>query len=265
MPTDGSALPDFPVDGNSPIFDLALVPLWRELLNAAGLNVADVALREQFRQSIDDLVEKIGSAIGDYQAGYLVRVNIWVDPDGEPIIPASELITPIGLGIEPIDALAAFFSTPESSIVAPAPHGEDRSFFFWFTSNPEPRRLYVMSEDLWGVLQEHGFESSAVEQAIRMIASFIGNSGQVSILALLAPTVAFSIKGNSQDLSGTAAVHQLAILREVPNSIETISDESKFIVRSDELGLASGMIWLNADGDAASMSIGVQLTTVNVE
>lgn len=132
MPVSDDELPDFDVEGPSPTFDLVTTSLWDELKEVANLKVDDPVLEQQLRDNVALVVSKISLALGEYKAGYLLRVNIGTDTNGRPVIPGGELLTPIGLGREPVDALAELYRVPEFA-QPPAKNYRDQSFYFWLT------------------------------------------------------------------------------------------------------------------------------------
>src|SRR6266516_3011455 len=150
MPSHDPGLPDFRVDGESPTFDLALASLMDQILGKARLNLEDEESRQQFGQLLDTLADTIDQSIGDYEAGYLLRINLFKSEADNTAIPGSELVTPIGLGREPIDALARYYH--DTTREPPSTGLQDKSFFFWLVEEPETRRLYEMSEEMQNTL-----------------------------------------------------------------------------------------------------------------
>lgn len=130
-PSQDLDLPDFNVNGAYPTFDLAELPLSVTLLQQAGVSFRDAVIDRSVRSSIDSLQPIISDVFKTAKAGYLVSVNIYIDEFGTAVIPGGQLITPIGVGLEPVDALAEF--DMKDQLTVPPPVGlRDQSFFFWF-------------------------------------------------------------------------------------------------------------------------------------
>lgn len=131
-------LPDFNVDGAYPVFDLAKLPLSGTLLQQASISFRDAVINKSVRSSIDSLLPVISGVFKTTRAGYLVRVNIYVDEFGTAVVPGGQLVTPIGVGLEPVDALAEF--NMRDQLTVPKPTGlRNQSFYYWFV--PQRQRI----------------------------------------------------------------------------------------------------------------------------
>jgi len=209
-----------------------------------------------FGQLLDTLADTIDQSIGDYEAGYLLRINLFKSEADNTAIPGSELVTPIGLGREPIDALARYYH--DTAREPPSTGLQDKSFFFWLVEEPETRRLYEMSEEMQNTLSGAGWDASMVERAIRQIGSVLQTSDLSSVAELLNKGVEFFVEDKSEVLSGRAAANRIQRAMGFPGALDFIYSEAAMIVRADVIGLGSGILWLGLSGQTA-----MQLVTVN--
>lgn len=120
----------FDPGSSSGALDLAETPLWLTLLQAAGLEVRDKALEHKFANELDHLKSQVESAVGDKGLGYLLKVELFADEFGTPVVPAGQLVFPIGPGTEPTDSLAEFIRVPR--LQATPPTGlRNMSYYIW--------------------------------------------------------------------------------------------------------------------------------------
>jgi hypothetical protein len=262
MPPPDAGLPEFRVDGSSPTFDLALVSFTDKILGAAKLALEDDDSREKFEQLIDTLVDGVDQSIADYEAGFLLRINLFKTNEGNPAIAGGELITPIGLGREPVDALARYYH--EGDHEESSAGLQDDSFFFWVVEQDESRNLYEMSEAMQADLSNAGWDSVKIERAVRQIGSCLQTSDASIVAGLVTEGVEFFVGGQSEVVSGAEASSRLQHALNFSEAIDWIYSESQMIVRADVIGLGAGLLWLALADDATSPGqTAMQLVTVN--
>jgi hypothetical protein len=118
-----------PIDP-SKAFDLTDLPVGVTLLQMMALELRDRTLGAQFEADLDKLREIMETSIGKNGLGYLLRVQIYSDEFGTPVVPAGQLVFSIGAGTEPADALAEFIRRP--GLEADKPKGlRDESYYLW--------------------------------------------------------------------------------------------------------------------------------------
>jgi hypothetical protein len=94
------------IDSGSPALDLAPgVPLAVELFKMAGLYFQGEAIAHRLNTQIESLVNEIAPSLSA-RGGYLLRVNLYVNEHGVVEIPGGQLLSIVGPGVNPIDALA---------------------------------------------------------------------------------------------------------------------------------------------------------------
>src|SRR5262249_35310279 len=105
-------LPDFEIEGPSPVYDMTEIPFWLTLMQDAGLKTGDGVMSNQVQQAVDRVLPEVDQALQTFTAGSLLRVNVYTDPEGNITVPGGEILTSVGLGLEPVDALAEFYRVP---------------------------------------------------------------------------------------------------------------------------------------------------------
>jgi hypothetical protein len=120
-----------PADTSSAI-DLAEIPLGVDVLRRVGLRVQDEGLKKQFRDEFQSLQRTIEQSVSDTKIGCLLKISMYVNPDGAIAIPGGQLIAFEQTGKTPIDALANLRMT--GGIVVreslPPPF-ENQSYYVW--------------------------------------------------------------------------------------------------------------------------------------
>lgn len=112
-------------EGASPVLDIEVksspaVPVGVALLQALGLAFRDNVLQTKFDEEFVNLANHIDSNIGDRALGYLLAVRLYMDEFGIPVVPGGQLISPIGIGREPVRALAEYYRNDQLTVTQPA-------------------------------------------------------------------------------------------------------------------------------------------------
>lgn len=139
-------LPDFNIEGAYPVFDLKELPLEVSILQRAALAFRDKAIDLKVREAIHSMQPVITESFGTTRAGYLIRTNLYVDEFGTAYVPGGQLVTPIGVGVEPVDALAEFDMRPQ--LTATIPSGlRNQSFYIWMVPKNGKLTATVIPQD----------------------------------------------------------------------------------------------------------------------
>lgn len=86
-------------------------------------------------RELAELTPIIETALAGQRAGYLVRVNLYAQEAGPTFSPAGAILSGVGVGLEPLDALAEAYRAP--AIRATSPGGlRDESAYLWFHVAP---------------------------------------------------------------------------------------------------------------------------------
>jgi hypothetical protein len=118
-----------PIDPST-AFDLTDLPVGVTLLQMLALELRDKKLESQFDEDLDKLRGNMEAAIGNKGLGYLLKVEIYADEFGTPVVPAGQLVFSIGVGTEPADSLAEFIRRP--GLEAAKPTGlRNESYYLW--------------------------------------------------------------------------------------------------------------------------------------
>jgi hypothetical protein len=126
--------PDYlfdPADTSSAI-DLAKIPLEVDLFRRVGLWVQDAGFKKQFSDEMKSLQRTIEQSVSDTKIGCLLKISMYVNPDGAIAIPGGQLIAFEQTGKTPVDALANLRMT--GGIVVReslAPPFENQSYYVW--------------------------------------------------------------------------------------------------------------------------------------
>lgn len=161
IPVEGSTDPTSSLDPTSAL-DLVDSPLAITVLQFGGLKFRDHFIESTFTRQLGDMAGRIEGAIaGKNKLGYLLKVNIYSDEFGTLVIPGGQLLFPIGVGTEPLDALAEFTRTP---VVM---HGEssgfdNRSYYVWITKKGPKYSVDAIRQE-----SRSAFEKRAREEAHR--------------------------------------------------------------------------------------------------
>ena len=141
-----------------------VVPTWqseasvrertKSLVGMIGENVAGLALDRLLRAAVEaklgDVLPLVADRITPGRTGYLLRINLVREPTGR-LYPAPNLITAIGLGVEPLEALAEFRLL--SSIGPPPPPGVKEYHYRWCTRSGDELRASCVSVELGSHLE----------------------------------------------------------------------------------------------------------------
>lgn len=120
-----------PADTASAI-DLAKIPLKVDLFRSLALWVQDKGVSKQFTEELQGFQSAIAESVSDPGTGCLLKVRLYVNPDGAVAIPGGQLISFEETGKNPIDALAK--SRMEGGIVVAEsldPPFENQSYYIW--------------------------------------------------------------------------------------------------------------------------------------
>ena len=132
-------LPRFNVPGKTPVFDLldelperrtVKTPLWDVFDGILGPLLRRYGFRNAVRQQVNALVPMMAERVGTARAGYLLRLNVYADEHGNTYFPGGEIVSALGVGIEPLDALAESYRL--GGIQVPRPRNlDDQSSYCW--------------------------------------------------------------------------------------------------------------------------------------
>ena len=125
-------LPDIDYPEPSRLFDIDQnppVPLWLQLLQQLSLQAQSSALQVKIEREMDALGDRIRADLGDLKAGYLIRLNMYADEHGQVVVPGGQIVLPVGIGTEQIDALAELLRLP--GIQAERPNLRNFSSYLW--------------------------------------------------------------------------------------------------------------------------------------
>lgn len=134
-------IPDFDIPGMTPYYELTPLPLWLTILQWAGLKLRDHKFEEELKRQFEPYKTVISEALAPIAAGYLLRLNIYVHDSGALEIPGGAIITDIGVGNEPADALAERYRIQTIGASIPV-IPRDESSYIWI-SKKRDGKLYV--------------------------------------------------------------------------------------------------------------------------
>jgi hypothetical protein len=157
-------LPDVDLPEPSRVFDVETrppTPLALQLLQLATLKVQSEALKYQIKRESSGLESRIRTELGELKAGYLLRINIYSDEHGQAVIPGGQIVLPVGVGTEPLDALAELLRLPGIEASPPPASVENYSSYVWLFKKNGKLFGRTIPKELRST-----FEKSAREEAI---------------------------------------------------------------------------------------------------
>ena len=105
-----------------------------DVLNILGIEIRDQILNENFHEEFAKIHQDIFDSIQNPKTGYLLELVVYVDSDGFITLPQGRLINSIGIGLEPLDAMANYLNTDRMVPGGIAPHSlSNGSSFLWIT------------------------------------------------------------------------------------------------------------------------------------
>ena len=108
------------------------------------------------------------------------------------------------------------------------------------------RRAYTMSDTMRRDLEAHQFDSGQVESIVNGVASGLADGDLKPILDHAAPNLRITTgKTNAVVKKEKLAAFKDRLLKD-PSLRRDVTDEKQFILRGDEVGLAQGTIWIDA-------------------
>jgi len=127
----------YEVNNASAMFDLAKLPLGISVLQSISISLRNAALEEKGSSEFSKLQLLIDNALDGHNAGYLLEVSLFTDEFGNLIVPHGQLLLPIGIGSEPIDAYSEFLRTSQ---LRPSDNDlktfKNSSFYIWIDKDP---------------------------------------------------------------------------------------------------------------------------------
>lgn len=115
--------------------DLVNLPNKANLANFLAAKFQDKILEVNFEKQLTKLIGESSKAIGKNKLGYLLEVEYYLASDGMTVIvPGGQLIFSIGLGTEPLDALAEY---RRKAVIKPShpANAENYSYHLWLTKD----------------------------------------------------------------------------------------------------------------------------------
>lgn len=169
-----------PADPSSTL-DLTESPAGLTLLQRGALSLRDAQLKSQFDQELGSMIGTVEKTITKGTPGYLIKVEMYSDEFGTPVIPQGQLIFPVGVGTEPIDALAEFIRAPRVEHVLPSGLRND-SYYLWVTKKGMDRySASVISRDFRRVLEQGAVKEAEHRNLLAIWKEALPANGLVSV------------------------------------------------------------------------------------
>jgi hypothetical protein len=107
------------IDGASKTFDLKIdnpidlnnIGLAVDILSILAIEFRDQTLNENFNMEFAKIHNDIFDSIQNPNTGYLLELVAYIDENGFITLPQGRIINPIGIGVEPLDAMANYLNT----------------------------------------------------------------------------------------------------------------------------------------------------------
>lgn len=105
-----------------------------EFMSIVGIGFRNNILRKQASAEFAELSKRLTESISNEAIGYLLEVGIFVNEFGHIVVPSGQLLYPIGLGVEPVDAFAEHLRNTQLRPGTPIPvHLKNETFYMWVT------------------------------------------------------------------------------------------------------------------------------------
>jgi len=138
-------------DAASKILDLTNVPLKVELFQLISAHITEEALDLKINNEFAQLQRVISDSIPNPKIGYLLEVSIYKNELGNIVIPSGQMIYPVGVGTEPIDAYSEFLRKPR--IRSEVPTGlKNETIFLWVKKTDNALHAYTIPPEFSSVL-----------------------------------------------------------------------------------------------------------------
>ena len=108
--------------------------------------------QNRIARALDAVALHAAKQIGDRPVGYMARVNLGVDALGGTVLLPGELITGVGFGVEPLDALTEARRSPQ--LEQGGVTGRRISYYVWYNRSPEGVYTSTYSAELSKALDE---------------------------------------------------------------------------------------------------------------
>jgi hypothetical protein len=133
----------------SNLIDLKKIPLPIEVLRTAGLSIQDAGMKKQFNDEFGSLQRTVEANLSDSTPVCLLKVRMFVNPEGVIGIPGGQLISYEGTGKSPIDASATV--RMKDTIGAPDsldPPFENQSYYIWIRREKGALKAKIIPREL---------------------------------------------------------------------------------------------------------------------
>ena len=108
------------------------------------------------------------------------------------------------------------------------------------------RRAYTMSDGMRHDLEAHQFDSGQVESIVNGVASGLADGDLKPILDNAAPNLRVTTGNTNAVIKKEKLSAFKDRLLKDPSLRRDVTNEAQFILRGDEVGLAGGAIWIDA-------------------
>jgi hypothetical protein len=210
------------IEGSLPI-DLANTTPGVSLLRAFALFLRDAALQRQINTEVAALVKVIANSLASGNAGYLLRVNVYTSEFGNVEIPGGQLLSLVGAGADPVDAMANYLGSDR--VESSPPTGRiDSSSFVWVTRSNGQLVGRTIPREFRGKLIESGrqqLNTRRLQEAYRN--SFTVDTDKVFRAAGYWTQLESNKASSVRDETRRAEIHKLtARMRELEDSARAI-------------------------------------------
>lgn len=129
--------------------------------------------KKAVRNELDRFEEGLGEQLRDPRIGYLVRVNFATDSQGTNF-PSVNLLTGVGFGTEPLDALAEVY---RSDTISSRIFGKNASHYLWYTRVGGKLEATTYAPDLSRLLEGRASAEAARRNILGQVFRPLGPKG----------------------------------------------------------------------------------------
>jgi hypothetical protein len=163
------------------LLDLSSVTPATDILRSVALVIRDTVLEAKLNDDVQILLPHITGELvtPENHAGYLLRVNLYVNEFGAPAIPGGQLLSLIGPGADPVSALARYFSRDRLEAVPPSGLINSSSYL-WISSRNGRLSASTIPTEFRVNLEQRAIDQSDRSRLDHALGSALGASHETS-------------------------------------------------------------------------------------
>lgn len=171
------------VEAASKIFDLAELPLGVTILQLLALKFRDYIIESNLTKEFNKIQAHIKDSLVNPKLGYLIEASIFTDEFGNIVLPYGQILFPVGVGTEPIDAYAEFIR--ERPIKPYNPETQrmiNNSFFVWAVKTGETLQVKTIPKEFRKLVIEKSIKEARTRDLLGKWMRILPNNSYETII-----------------------------------------------------------------------------------